>query len=230
VCDLCEVDGLRAFSGVECVVAGAAVPINVRIGLHESHSEGFGCVFEEATLLRSEPVDLERDCPMRRRISVEQTVGNVSVVSDREIRDLKLGRGVIDARTYRVVRDGDRPEQPLAGTTAYNPGVVVVDLGFECRVNLTRVDVQSDESECSAMPLSVGTDVLAFHEAIVGTEMGAMEWMVVVHSGSGPADVGHSHQPFEVKDRRNVGVGRGRKEMKFLAADNRAVWDGTGHR
>src|SRR5207245_1595433 len=131
----------------------------------------------------------------------------------------------LDVRLDGVVWDGDRPEQ-AAGRDSR---VVVVDLGVESRVNLTLVDVESDEGEGAAVAFAVGADVDAFHEAIVRTEVGSIQRLAVVNSYSRAFDVGHADNTFEVEDRRDIRVRDWKLEVKqdlaIRPGDRCAVWN-----
>jgi hypothetical protein len=135
--DLSEVDFLRATGRVEAVFPGAAAPRYMGARLHEVHPKRIVGVAERASLLGSGPSDIERDLARRRTREVKQAVGYCAVVGDREIRELESCLRILDVAVGRVVGDGNRPEE-AAGRDSW---VVVVDLGLEARVNLTRVDV-----------------------------------------------------------------------------------------
>src|SRR5207248_5554558 len=75
-------------------------------------------------------------------------------------RGLARFRGSI----HGIAWDARNPEE----TTRGDRGTVVVDLMIE--VNLTVIEVQSDEVEGTVMVLSVHADVAPFHESHVGSE------------------------------------------------------------
>src|ERR1700693_3415087 len=75
---------------------------------------------------------------------------------------------VVRFDAHPTVRDPDRPEQ----ATGRDARAHIVDLMSvrRQRVNLTLIDVESDEPEGPFVLLSVGADVFATHESVVAVE------------------------------------------------------------
>ena len=73
-----------------------------------------------------EPAQVEGDVATGRRGGVEQAVGDGSVVGDCEVGEMEASLRLLEVSLYRVLWNGDRPEQTLAGTAVDDSGVVVV--------------------------------------------------------------------------------------------------------
>jgi hypothetical protein len=210
---------------MEMVAAGLAAPRDVCIRLHVFHLEGLARIAPRAALFRTKPTKVEGDLACHRRTSVEQPVQDVPVVGDRQILQVEARFGVFDICFNRVVWYGDRPKEAAASDSR----VVVVDLSGECRVNLTLVNVQSNESEGATVALAVGADVDTFHEPVVRSKLRVRrESFAVVRTGSGPTDFRHSNCPLEVEDRRLICIclgGQKVKECSVRGWDSRAIWN-----
>src|SRR5256885_4094871 len=75
-------------------------------------------------------------------------------------------------------------------------------------IDLTHIDVESDEAERASVPPSIGADVLALHEPVVAVEeKGRLLSSRGVPRGACPPDRGDAGHSPEVIDRRGLGAG-----------------------
>lgn len=94
----------------------------------------------------------------------------------------------------------DRPEQPTR--VGMDPGVEVVHLGGEVyEVELTSVEVKSNESERPPVDVAVLADVDALHKAHIGIEEERLDAAVGILGGSGSPHVCDADKALEIGDR-----------------------------
>ena len=94
----------------------------------------------------------------------------------------------------------DRPEQ--AARVGMDPGVEVMHLGGEVfEVELTSVQVKSNEPERRLVNGAVQADVGALHEPHVGVEQERLDAAVGIPGGSGSPHVGDADKALEIGDR-----------------------------
>ena len=94
----------------------------------------------------------------------------------------------------------DRPEQ--AARVGMDPRVEVVNLGGEIReVELTSVQVKSNEPERRLVNGAVQADIGALHEPHVGVEQERLDAAVRIPGGSGSLHVCDPDKALEIGDR-----------------------------
>ena len=94
----------------------------------------------------------------------------------------------------------DRPEQ--AARVGMDPRVEVMNLGGEvCEVELTSVQVKSNEPERRLVNGAVQANVGALHEPHVGVEQERLDAAVGIPGGPGSPHVGDADKALEIGDR-----------------------------
>ena len=123
-------------------------------------------------------------------------IGEIAVVAEAHVGHAVARRTAIEIYVDRAFRCADRPEQSIAT----DAGVVVGNLvGVRVeRVNLTPIDVESDERESAVARMAVLAAEDTLHEPHVGVEVERLSG-ARVHPGA----VYHrgAHRAFEVRDR-----------------------------
>jgi len=169
-------------------------PRDRRRVLNESAGEVVRRVMDFDALLHTAPANVEGN-PRRHRRTILQGVHNIVVVLDLEIGDIQRGGCIFEVDMDAIGGEPNRPEQATLGDS----GVEVVDLVR--RVNLTLVDIQSNESECPPVATPVERDEGALHEAHVHVEeeRGFLARLRIC-ARPGAGDVGEADGAFEVGD------------------------------
>ena len=107
---------------------------------------------------------------------------------------------VFQVDLHAVTLKRDRPEQ--AARVGMDPWVEVVNLGGEVReVELTSVEIQSNEPERPGVNGAILADVDTFHKAHIGVEQQRLNAAVGIPGGPGSPDVGDADKALEIGDR-----------------------------
>jgi len=101
---------------------------------------------------------------------------------------------------FAVGLQRDRPEQAVR--VGMDPGVEVMNLGGELyEVELTSIQVKSNEPERRLVNGAVQADVGALHEPHVGVEEERLDAAVGIPGGPASPYVGHADKALEISDR-----------------------------
>ena len=113
---------------------------------------------------------------------MEQGVVDIEEVPDAEVVRRHPGPAVLEVDPHVVVLERVRPEQ--AARVGMDPWVEVVNLGGEVdEVELTSVEVKSNEAERSPVNCPILADIDALHKAHIGVEQKRLDAAVRILGG-----------------------------------------------
>jgi hypothetical protein len=130
---------------------------------------------------------------------VEQGVGEIEEVPDAEVFRRHPGLAVLEVDPHVVILKRVRPEQ--AARVGMDPWVEVVNLGGEvCEVELTSVEVKSNEPERPPVNGAILADVGALHKAHIGVEQERLYASVGIPGGPCSTHVCDADLALEIGD------------------------------
>jgi len=129
---------------------------------------------------------------------MEQRVGNVEEIEERHVRRRHSGPASPKVDIYPVWSSQRHyPEQSTR--VRVNPRIEVVDL--ICRVNLTRVEVQSNKGECPLVNIAVLPNIRTTRKPHIGIERQGLRGPIRVLRCSSPLNLGDANESIEVSQR-----------------------------
>ena len=161
------------------------------------------------TCCRAQPANVEGHGRPDRRgtLEAEQGVGDIEEVPDTQVLRphprlaiVQVDRHAALTLVFAAGLQRDRPEQALR--VGIDPRVEVMNLGGEIReVELTSVQVKSNEPERRLVNLAVQADVGTLHEPHVGVEQQRLDAAVGIPAGSGSLHICDPGKALEIGDR-----------------------------
>jgi len=131
---------------------------------------------------------------------VEDGVDVIEEVPDAEVVPRHPGLAGLDVDPHVVVLERVRPEQ--AAWVGMDPRVEVVNLGGEVdEVELTSVEIKSNEPERSVVNGAILTNVDTLHKADIGVEQERLDAAVRIPGGPGSLYFCDSDLALEIGDR-----------------------------
>jgi hypothetical protein len=131
---------------------------------------------------------------------VEQCVGDIEEVPDADVLRRHPRLAVPEVDLHAVMLKWDRPEQ--AARVGVDPWVEVVNLGGEvCEVELTSVEVKSNEPERPPVNGAILADVHTLHKAHIGVEQKRLDATVRIPGGPCSPYICDADLTFEIGDR-----------------------------
>jgi hypothetical protein len=131
---------------------------------------------------------------------VEQGVGDIEEIPDAEVFRRHLSLAVSEVDSHAVVLNRVRPEQ--AARVGMDSWVEVVNLGGEVvEVELTSVEIKSNEPERPPVNGAILADVGTLHKTHIGVEQERLGAAVRIPGGAGSLYLCHADLALEIGDR-----------------------------
>ena len=213
-------DTVRSFEGVrlegETFLAGA--PVDERLGFDEVPFEVVLRIVQIHAADHVFPASVERNLGVD-FVLIPKRMQEVPVVGNFEIVHRQRGATLMLADAHGILIDARDPEQTAGG----DAGVVVVNLVIE--VNLTVVEIQSDEREGAVAAVPAHGNVLPLHEADIGLEeQRSLFAGLGVRASAGPEDAAVADCTAKVGDLRRLDAGSNGREVmdeeRFIPNDD----------